>query len=29
MGLYSRFGGKDGVIDELYAEGFEPALSTA
>ena len=23
MGLYSRFGGKDGVIDELYAEGFE------
>src|SRR4051794_4930963 len=23
MGLYSRFGGKDGVIDELFAEGFE------
>src|SRR3954467_11280742 len=23
MGLYSRFGGKDGVGDELYAEGFE------
>jgi AcrR family transcriptional regulator len=23
MGLYSRFGGKDGVVDELYAEGFE------
>src|SRR3954467_13282778 len=22
MGLYSRFGGKDGVVDELYAEGF-------
>ena len=23
MGLYSRFGGKDGVVDELFAEGFE------
>ena len=23
MGLYSRFGGKDGVIDELYVEGFD------
>ena len=23
MGLYSRFGGKDGVVDELYVEGFE------
>ena len=22
MGLYSRFGGKDGVIDELFAAGF-------
>jgi AcrR family transcriptional regulator len=22
MGIYSRFGGKDGVIDALYAEGF-------
>jgi AcrR family transcriptional regulator len=22
MGLYSRFGGKEGVIDELYCEGF-------
>src|SRR5207248_521667 len=22
MGLYSRFGGKDGVVDELYVEGF-------
>ena len=22
MGVYSRFGGKDGVVDELYAEGF-------
>jgi AcrR family transcriptional regulator len=22
MGLYSRFGGKEGVIDELYVEGF-------
>jgi AcrR family transcriptional regulator len=23
MGLYSRFGGKDGVVDELFAEGME------
>ncbi len=23
MGLYSRFGGKEGVIDELYVEGFQ------
>jgi AcrR family transcriptional regulator len=23
MGLYSRFGGKEGVVDELYVEGFE------
>lgn len=23
MGLYSRFGGKDGVVDELFAEGFD------
>ena len=23
MGLYSRFGGKDGVIDELYVQGFD------
>jgi AcrR family transcriptional regulator len=22
MNLYSRFGGKDGVVDELYAQGF-------
>jgi AcrR family transcriptional regulator len=22
MGLYSRFGNKDGVVDELYADGF-------
>ena len=22
MGLYSRFGGKEGVVDELYVEGF-------
>jgi AcrR family transcriptional regulator len=22
MNVYSRFGGKDGVVDELYAEGF-------
>ena len=22
MGLYSRYGGKEGVIDELYVEGF-------
>jgi AcrR family transcriptional regulator len=22
MGLYSRFGGKDGVVDQLYVEGF-------
>lgn len=23
MNVYSRFGGKDGVIDELYCEGFQ------
>ena len=23
MGLYSRFGGKEGVVDELYVEGFQ------
>jgi AcrR family transcriptional regulator len=23
MGLYSRFGGKDGVVDRLYVQGFE------
>ena len=23
MGLYSRFGGKEGVVDELYMEGFQ------
>jgi AcrR family transcriptional regulator len=23
MGIYSRFGGKDGVVDALYVEGFE------
>jgi len=23
MGIYSRFGGKDGVVDALYAEGFD------
>src|SRR5215470_1123439 len=23
MGIYSRFGGKDGVVDGLYAEGFQ------
>jgi AcrR family transcriptional regulator len=23
MGIYSRFGGKDGVVDALYAEGFQ------
>ena len=22
MNVYSRFGGKDGVVDELYCEGF-------
>jgi AcrR family transcriptional regulator len=22
MGLYSRFGGKDGVVDQLYVQGF-------
>jgi AcrR family transcriptional regulator len=27
MGLYSRFGGKDGVVDELYAEGFERLIT--
>jgi AcrR family transcriptional regulator len=26
MGLYSRFGGKDGVVDELFVEGFERLL---
>ena len=28
MGLYSRFGGKDGVVDELYAEGFERLIAS-
>jgi AcrR family transcriptional regulator len=28
MGLYSRFGGKDGVVDELYAEGFERLIDS-
>ncbi len=23
MGLYSRFGGKEGVVDQLFVEGFE------
>lgn len=23
MGLYSRFGGKDGVVDQLYVQGFD------
>ena len=23
MGVYSRFGGKDGVVEELYKEGVE------
>jgi AcrR family transcriptional regulator len=23
MGIYSRFGGKDGVVDALYVEGFQ------
>jgi len=27
MGLYSRFGGKDGVVDELFAEGFERLIA--
>ena len=27
MGLYSRFGGKDGVVDELYADGFERLIT--
>jgi AcrR family transcriptional regulator len=27
MGLSSRFGGKDGVVDELYAEGFERLIA--
>ena len=27
MGLYSRFGGKDGVVDELFAEGFERLIT--
>jgi AcrR family transcriptional regulator len=26
MGVYSRFGNKDGVVDELFAEGFEHLL---
>src|ERR1700710_1363418 len=28
MGLYSRFGGKDGVVEHLFTEGFQH-LSTA
>ena len=31
MGLYSRFGGKDGVVDQLYVQGFDQlcdAMST-
>jgi AcrR family transcriptional regulator len=27
MGIYSRFGGKDGVVDALYAEGFRSLCS--
>jgi AcrR family transcriptional regulator len=27
MGVYSRFGGKDGVVDELYKEGVERLFS--
>jgi AcrR family transcriptional regulator len=28
MNVYSRFGGKDGVIDELYADGYQRLLET-
>jgi len=28
MNVYSRFGGKDGVIDELYADGYRRLGST-
>jgi AcrR family transcriptional regulator len=27
MNVYSRFGGKDGVIDELYVDGFQRLLA--
>jgi AcrR family transcriptional regulator len=27
MNVYSRFGGKDGVIDELYAEGYRRLIA--
>lgn len=27
MNVYSRFGGKDGVVDELYIDGFERLLA--
>jgi AcrR family transcriptional regulator len=27
MNVYSRFGGKDGVIDELYADGYRRLLA--
>ena len=29
MNVYSRFGGKDGVVDELYCEGFLASASTS
>lgn len=28
MNVYSRFGGKDGVIDELYADGYSRLIDT-
>jgi AcrR family transcriptional regulator len=28
MNVYSRFGGKDGVIDELYADGYRRLVGT-
>jgi AcrR family transcriptional regulator len=28
MGLYSRFGGKDGVVEHLFIEGFEQLSAT-
>ncbi len=28
MNVYSRFGGKDGVIDELYADGYRRLIET-
>lgn len=28
MNVYSRFGGKDGVIDELYSDGYERLIAT-